>query len=90
MYSVELSQKADKLLKKLDKRLDERIRAKLRLLANNSVPSDAKFISRESGNKVFRIRIGDYRALYKLKEEKKVVLIAKVDKRPRVYSRNGF
>ena len=89
MYSVELSQKADKFLKKLDKNLDERIKAKLMLLAENAVPSDAKFITRENGDKVFRVRIGDYRALYKLKEKEKIVLVAKIDKRPRVYGRRG-
>lgn len=64
-----------------------RIKDKLKNLAENSVPSDAKFIARIEGDKVFRLRIGDYRALYKLKESDKVVLIAKIDKRPGVYGR---
>lgn len=51
------------------------------------VPADAKFICRDNGEKVFRYRIGDYRALYKVKENEKVVLIAKIDKRPTVYDR---
>ena len=85
MYSVELSQKAAKFLDKLDKNLSERIKERLRILSENPVPSDAKFIARGDNDKVFRIRIGDYRALYKLKEKQKVILIAKVDKRPRVY-----
>ena len=85
MYSVELSQKASKFLDKLDKYLSERIKERLKILSENPVPSDAKFINREDNDKVFRLRIGDYRALYKLKEEQKVILVAKVDKRPRVY-----
>ena len=85
MYSVELSQKASKFLDKLDKYLSERIKERLKILSENPVPSDAKFINREDNDKVFRLRIGDYRALYKLKEKQKVVLVAKVDKRPRVY-----
>ena len=51
------------------------------------VPSDAKFIGREEGDKIFRYRIGDYRALYKIKEQEKVILITKIDKRPRVYDK---
>ena len=39
----------------------------------------------EDGEKVFRYRIGEYRALYKLKEKENVILISKIDKRPRVY-----
>ena len=31
--------------------------------------------------------MGGYRALYKVKEAEKIVLIAKIDKRPRVYDR---
>ena len=85
MYSVELSQKASKFLDKLDRYLSERIKERLKILSENPVPTDAKFINREDDDKVFRLRIGDYRALYKLKEKQKVILVAKVDKRPRVY-----
>lgn len=86
MYSVILSQKADTSLKKLDKQLRERIEERLKRLAVNPFPSDAKFIGRDQLNeKIFRYRIGDFRALYKVKEGEKIVLVAKVDKRARVY-----
>lgn len=85
MYSVEISQKAWDFLEKVDKNISERIIEKLKKLEENPVPSDSKFICREDNDKIFRIRIGDYRALYKLKDEKKIVLITKIDKRPRVY-----
>jgi len=49
------------------------------------VPVDAKFIKREGKENIFRYRIGSYRALYKIKYSDKLVLIAKIDKRPRVY-----
>ncbi|MAG91987.1 hypothetical protein CMO83_04900 [Candidatus Woesearchaeota archaeon] len=84
MFSVELSQKSAKFLDKLDKHLSDRIKEKLKSLPHTPVPSDAKFISRDDKGKNFRIRIGDYRALYKLKENG-VILVAKIDKRPRVY-----
>ena len=85
MYSVEVSQHADKFLNKLHEALRERIKDRLRSLADNPVPSDSKFITRDSNDKVFRIRIGDYRALYKMKEKEKVILVAKINKRPRAY-----
>jgi len=85
MYFVDLSQRAQKFLNKLDSHIKERIEDTLRRLENNPVPSDAKFIGRESGEKVFRYRIGDYRALYSLDETKKIILVIKIDKRPRVY-----
>ena len=69
----------------LDHHLKERIENRLKKLAENPVPSDAKFVGRDEGEKIFRYRIGDYRALYKVKEDMKIVLVAKIDKRSRVY-----
>ena len=86
MYSVELSQKADKFLEKLDNHIRDRLEERLKRLGEEPVPSDAKFICRDNGDKVFRYRIGDYRALYKVKDNEKIVLNAKIDKRPRVYN----
>lgn len=85
MYAVELSQRAQEFLNKLDAHIRERIENSLRRLKENPIPSDAKFIGRENNEMVFRYRIGDYRALYKVKESQKIVLIAKIDKRPRIY-----
>ena len=87
MHSVELSQKAYNFFKKLDNHIQERLRLKLSKLGENPVPSDSKFVGRHDREKVFRYRIGDYRALYKVKEDKKIVLVTKIDKRPRVYNR---
>ena len=85
MYSVELSQNSQKFLEKVNKHIRGRIEERLRKLGENPVPSDAKFIARDNGDKIFRYRIGDYRALYKVKNKEKIVLVAKIDKRPRVY-----
>ena len=87
LYSIELSQRANKFLDKLDKHLSNRIKERLKRLADNPVPSDSKFIIREDGDKIFRYRIGDYRILYLFNENKKIVLVAKIDKRPRIYDR---
>ena len=85
MYFVDLSQRAQKFLDKLDSQIKERVEKTLKRLENNSVPSDAKFIRRENGEKIFRYRIGDYRALYSIDENKKIILVIKIDKRPTVY-----
>ena len=86
MYKVELSQRSQKFLDKLDSHLKERIEMALKRLENNPVPSDSKFIGRgEDGEKIFRYRIGGYRALYSVDENNKIVLVIKIDKRPNVY-----
>jgi len=81
-----LSQETNKFLQGLDRHLRERIENRLRNLAETPVPSDSKFITRDTDNeKIFRYRIGDYRALYKIKEKDRIVLVTKIDKRPRIY-----
>lgn len=83
--------RADKFLHKLDNYVRERITQRLKRLSEEPVPSDSKFIGRdELGDKIFRYRIGDFRALYKVKESMKIVLVTKIDKRPRVYDREQF
>jgi len=87
MYFIDLSQRAQKFLDKLDYPIKERIENTLKRLENNPVPSDVVFIGRENGEKIFRYRIDDYRALYSINENKKIILVTKIDKRPRVYDR---
>lgn len=85
MYFVELSVRAQGFLEKLDNETKERIEKRLKNLETNPIPSDAKFIERENGEMVFRYRIGKFRALYRVKEALKIILITKIDKRGRVY-----
>lgn len=86
MYYLDFSSRAKKFLGKLDKHLLIRIVDRLENLKNNPVPKDSKFIGRNKDEKIFRYRIGDYRALYSVNENKKIVLIIKIDKRQRVYN----
>jgi len=64
------------------------VEERLKNLSSNPVPSDAKFIGRDKDTEeIFRYRIGEFRALYKVKDAEKIVLVAKIDKRPQVYER---
>ncbi len=85
MFSIEFSNQSKKFLKNLNAYILKRIIKKIERLKQSPIPSDVKFIGREKGDKVFRYRIGDYRALYKLKEKEKIILIIKIDKRTKVY-----
>ncbi len=71
-------------LKKSDKHIAERIIEKIEeLLKDDPVPHQAKAIVGEHG--VFRVRIGDYRALYRIDHRGKKIIIFELDKRPKVY-----
>ncbi|MBS3100217.1 type II toxin-antitoxin system RelE/ParE family toxin [Candidatus Pacearchaeota archaeon] len=85
MHEIVLSQRAQSFLNKLDNLTRERIEKRLKNLENNPVPSGVKFIGRVNGEKLFRYRVGDYRALYLLNDKDRLILITKIDKRPRVY-----
>ena len=50
----------------------------------NPVPHDSKRIQGYN-DPTFRIRIGDYRALYRVNHEEKRIVVVKIDKRERVY-----
>ncbi len=87
MYEVHLSQRAERYLKKLEDQTSQRIIEKLKPLSKNQVPSDAKHIGKTKDYNVYRIRIGDHRALYQVRQDEKLVLVTKIDKRPRVFHR---
>lgn len=83
-YFVFYDTQPREFLKKLDKQQSVRIVKRVNsLLSQNPVPHDAKPIVGEHG--VFRIRIGDYRALYRINHAETKVIVFKIDKRDKVY-----
>lgn len=83
-FSIEYSRQPQKFLKKSDKHIAKRLMDKIdEILPNNPVPGSAVSIVGEHG--VFRIRIGDYRAIYRIDYETNKIIIFKLDKRGKVY-----
>ncbi len=73
-----------KFLKKMETSLVKRVTDKIECaLASNPVPSGAKTIVGEHG--AFRIRVGDYRVLYRIDYQANKIVVFKIDKRSRVY-----
>ncbi|HLD07069.1 MAG TPA: type II toxin-antitoxin system RelE/ParE family toxin [Candidatus Nanoarchaeia archaeon] len=83
MFTLTFSRKSGKFLTKCDTRLQERVLNKIYLLQSDPVPHNAVRVVGEE--RTFRIRVGDYRVLYEVMWDKKEVLIADIDKRPRIY-----
>lgn len=83
MFDIEFSNQSKKFLKKSDKQLTIRIIEKIEVLKNDPVPHDSKRVVGE--DRTFRIRIGDYRVLYEVDWNKKLILIDKIDKRSKAY-----
>jgi len=83
-YSIVYDNQPEKFLEKIDKHIAKRIKDKIEsTLTENQVPQNATTIVGEHG--VFRIRIGDFRALYRINYQENKIIILKIDKRPRVY-----
>lgn len=85
MYELFLEKNVIKFLSKLNKDLTKRIFDKIETLRENPTPFYSKRLVNVK-DKVHKIRIGDYRVLYRI-ENKKVVIVFLIDKRSRVYNR---
>ena len=82
---IEFGTKALKFLSKLKKDDKERVFKKIKELGENPFPTDVTKLKGEKD--VYRIRVGDFRVLYKLILEDDVILVFRIDKRSRVYRR---
>lgn len=84
MYEIVLASKAERELKSLSPEFINRIDHKIRQLTiNPRPPQTTKLISKDKPG--WRIRVGDYRILYQVDDEKKLVLIYRIKHRRDVY-----
>ena len=84
MFGIEFSSHSKRFLKKSDKKLAARILEKIESLAGDPFPSDVKRVVNRK-EKIFRIRVGDYRVQYSVLYEKNLIFISDIEKRPRAY-----
>lgn len=85
MFRIELTTRALKFLKKLDKDKRCRIFEKLIILRKNPLPRGVVKLKGERD--AYRLRIHDYRILYKILWEDEVILVFKIDHRKRIYKK---
>jgi len=86
MYRVELSKRAFRSLKKLDPRTRFRILEKLMSLREKPIPRGAAKLKGEKN--AYRLRVGDYRILYKVLWEERTILIFKIEHRRKAYRKS--
>ena len=84
MFEIELSSHAKRFLKKTDKQLAERIIERIEKLGAEPFPTDVKRVVNRK-EKIFRVRVGDYRIQYTIHYEENLVFISDIEKRPRAY-----
>lgn len=84
IFEINYSKQAVKFLKSLDKKLVLRIIHKIEKLREVPIQHDSKTVEGYS-EKLFRVRIGDYRILYEVDYKANLIGIVKIDKRARAF-----
>lgn len=82
-FKIEFEKQVLKYLSKIDKEISKRIIEKIEKLKNNPFPQDSKRIV-NTKDKVFRIRVGEFRVLYRIKDNQ-IIIIFLIDKRSKIY-----
>ncbi len=83
-YSVYTTSRADRQLERLDSEVRDRILAVILALGDDPHPVGSTKLKGRDG---YRIRVGDYRALYLVDEENREVTVYRVAHRREVYRR---
>ncbi len=84
-YRIEFTPKAYRQFVDLPRKAQARLDLQIEALAANPRPHGVKKLSGEEN--LYRIRWGDYRVVYQVREKDRIVLIAKIGHRREVYRR---
>ncbi len=78
-YSIELKRSAQKQLERLPKNIQRRIADAIDALAEDPRPHG--YIQMETDDILYRIRVGDYRIIYEIIDNRLVVLVIRIGHR---------
>lgn len=84
MFKIKLHKNARKNLKKIDPTTQKRIVKAITNLENNPTPNGYKKLKGQIEDK-YRIRVGDYRIIYTIKNEELVILVLTIGHRKDIY-----
>ena len=82
-YQIEWRKSTSKDFRKIPKNLTQRIVDAVNLLADNPHPVGSTKLA--GSDCAYRIRVGDYRVIYEVYEEKVVIEVVKVGHRKDIY-----
>jgi len=84
-YSIEFDKSALKYLHKLDKPTRRRIIHSLQILSENPYNSELDIKRMQGTTDEFRLRVGSYRVVYSLENDKLLIYVIKIASRGDVY-----
>jgi mRNA interferase RelE/StbE len=82
-YSIEFTASALREFRALGRQQQRRIGAKIDALANEPLPDGVKKLKGVSEH--FRLRVGDYRVIYRVERNRVVIVIVRIGHRREVY-----
>ena len=82
MYAVEFLPSAARALARLDRTVQRRIGRRIDSLANDPRAGAVKL---RGADDVWRVRVGDYRVLYVIEDERLVVVVVRIAHRREAY-----
>ncbi|MGH2358048.1 MAG: type II toxin-antitoxin system RelE family toxin [Candidatus Limnocylindria bacterium] len=83
MYAVELLPSAAKQLEVLDRSIQRRVARKIEQLAGE--PRGPGSVKLRGAEDIWRLRVGDYRILYRIEDARLIVLVIRIGHRRDVY-----
>ena len=84
-YRIEFSRPASRQFDSLPKQVQLRLKPRLDSLRDNPRPHGAEKMAGEE--ELYRLRVGDYRVIYQIRDQALVVLVVKIGHRKDVYRR---
>lgn len=84
MYSISITSRAERDLKKLDRQIKNRVTKSILELANDPRPAGCRKVQSEDG--VWRIRVGDWRVGYVVDDNANEIVIIRIAHRSEFYS----
>ncbi len=82
-YEVRIAKRAAKSLVSLERRDQQRVRAAIELLAED--PRPPACVAMRGEDSVYRVRVGDYRIVYEVRDEVLLIQVVRVGHRREVY-----
>lgn len=82
-YEVRIAKRAAKSLVSVERRDQQRIRAAIELLAED--PRPPACVAMRGEHSVYRVRVGDYRIVYEVRDEVLLIQVVRVGHRREVY-----
>ncbi len=83
VYAVEFAPGADRELRKLAPQIQTRLQPRIDALANNPRPPRARKL--RGAGELWRIRVGEYRIVYEIRDKVLLVLIVRIAHRREAY-----